>query len=384
MSLSDRFTETEVTEELPRLLVELDARRYRDPVQYAAELETVFADNWLHVARLDELPATGAIARTAAGRSIILSREGAAVHAMHNVCSHRGCEVVDATVSAAHLRCPFHGWMYGLDGRLTGVPGQHRFVDLDRDAARLPQLTVDTWGGSVWVRFSVAGPTLAEWLGPWAAEIERYEPAEQVVYGARADVVDVNWKTAVDSFNETYHVAFIHPETVGRLVHGKASTFRYAGSHSRMVIPVRQKLSQASADTADPRTTDTVGPTSPGRKDLLLEQSRDHVNYTIFPNLIANLLPTWGILIVFDPVAVDRTALRTWMIADPVTGERREHRLRAQWQEFCKVLDEDLATIARIAAGHRSPAFTTVRLGGEEERLVHFHQQVDAALGEAR
>lgn len=366
------YTDSEITEELPRLSVALDANRYTDPTRFSAELGAVFGTQWLHAARLDELPQHGALERTVARRPLALTRRDGEVAAMHNVCAHRGSAVVEGTQYGSRLRCPFHGWTYDLSGNLVAVPGRQRFTDLDIETCALPGAHVRVWAGSVWVHLGDGHPAFDDWLAPWEAELSRYRMQDQVTFSSRVDEVAVNWKVALDSFNETYHVPFIHSDTVGRLVHGKASTFRYGGSHSRMVIPLRRR----------PREGDACGHETavvhPRHKDLLPEQAQNHVNYTLFPNLIANLLANWGILIAFEPVAVDATRLRTLMIADPISGARREKELGARWEEFQAVLEEDLATLSRLSAGNASPAFETVHLGGEEERLVHFHRMVDA------
>ena len=37
------------------------------------------------------------------------------------MCVHRGVEVAQGCGNAKAFKCPYHGWIYDLDGRLTGA-----------------------------------------------------------------------------------------------------------------------------------------------------------------------------------------------------------------------------------------------------------------------
>lgn len=362
--------DTQITEERPVLDRVVPGEVFSDPARFTRELDEVFAVHWLVAARADEIPQPGALPREVAGRPIVLTRdEAGAIAAFHNVCQHRGALVVAQAIESTRLRCRFHGWTYGLAGQLEAVPRQSRFADLDRSTCPLPAIEVESWGGWVWVRLG-DGPPLAEWLGPWADELARYRPETMQRWAARVDDVELNWKATIDAFNETYHVAFVHPQTVGQLVDGAATSFRYAGAHSRMVIPVRRDRRGGDGERGDRRS----------EKDLLPEQRRDHCNYTLFPNTIFNLLSTWGITLRFEPITVTTTRIHADMLVDPTTDEHARRGYADQWEQFSRVLDEDLDSLGLVGRGMRSPAFQQVRFGGEEERLAHFHDEVTASL----
>ena len=371
-----------MSDALPVLYDELPASVYTDPERFRRELDVVFTRSWLLAAPFGSLPDPGAVAVSLAGRDVVITRSGETVRAFHNVCSHRGSAVVGERCDGERLRCPYHGWTYALDGSLAALPGRSRFgFGLDDAACGLPPVAAHVWSGLVWVSLDAAAPSFEAWLGEWAAELARYRTDLQRDFAGRVDVVPLNWKAAVDAFNETYHVSFIHPGSVGRLVNPRAAEFRYGGAHSRGVTPVRQTLAEAQGRRAPGATA--ASPSPPG-KDLLPEQAVHHCNYTLFPNTFFNFLPTWGIILQFEPLDVGRTEIRTWMLVDPPASERHEHALELQWTEFSKVLDEDLRSLVAVGRGMRSPAFEKVRLGGEEERLVHFHGVVETALREGK
>src|SRR5207247_2440508 len=94
------------------------------------------------------------------GMPILVVRTGAGtLRAFANVCRHRGARVVDGCGSGKRaLSCPYHGWTYGLDGRLIDVPGEEGFAGLSREEHSLRPLPVVEKYGLVWVRPAPTAP----------------------------------------------------------------------------------------------------------------------------------------------------------------------------------------------------------------------------------
>ena len=116
-----------------------------------------------------------------AGESVLVtSDEDGALHAAYNVCRHRGSQLFppeQAACEASALRCPYHSWTYGLDGRLLRAP--HAEVD-DPDAFALHPVGVETWAGFLFVHLSP----------------ERAAPlAEQVAHAGRRARRTTRWPT---------------------------------------------------------------------------------------------------------------------------------------------------------------------------------------------
>jgi len=150
------------------------------------------------VARIDEIPSTGALARTVAGRPILLTQQNGNVSCFYNVRAHRGSSLVDDESSGRFLKCQFHGWTYGLDGRVVAVPGEKRFARTLRGQCGLEELVTDAWGGWAWIRYDgELGQGIAASLGSMADEIGRYRPECQQIWGRRMDEVPLNWKATI-------------------------------------------------------------------------------------------------------------------------------------------------------------------------------------------
>ena len=184
---------------------------------FAQEREHIFAPEWFCVARSCDFERSGDYrVVSVGGENIVIVRDGETVRGFHNVCRHRGAELVPvsgtATISGHFnnaIRCRYHSWRYSLDGRLTHTP----HVEICTDDVRLHTVEVDCWGGFVFVRSgATGGATLIESLGAIATRTQRYPLADLVVGHSIRYSVDANWKVILENYNECYHCAGVHPE----------------------------------------------------------------------------------------------------------------------------------------------------------------------------
>ena len=103
----------------------IPAHIYNDDELFALEKERLFSRAWMFVAHESEIPQDGDyVVRRVLDDSFIITRDSAGeVRAMFNMCLHRGMQVCRAEMgNASNFRCPYHGWSYRNDGRLTGLP----------------------------------------------------------------------------------------------------------------------------------------------------------------------------------------------------------------------------------------------------------------------
>ncbi|MCK5922093.1 MAG: hypothetical protein KAG66_14215 [Methylococcales bacterium] len=108
------------------------------------------------------------------------------------------------------IRCPYHSWVYGLDGSLERTPWFGDDPKFDPADWPLHEICVDVWRGLVFVALGTdctLESQLAAVIGELALEpIETYQPVAQ-----HRLVFDANWKIYTDNFVEGYHVPSIHP-----------------------------------------------------------------------------------------------------------------------------------------------------------------------------
>jgi Rieske 2Fe-2S family protein len=314
-----------------QLQAALPRHHYVDPRSWHVERERVLARSWTCVGRLADLGLDGAADRLAvvevAGESVLLTRDGAGrLHALGNVCRHRGSQVVPhlpgeppPPSGARSLRCAYHSWAYGLDGALLRAPHTEGVEDFDPGQFGLHRAAVETWGGFAFVNLhapdGAAGSDggtggLRAQLGPIVERVRRY-PLERLV-GLRRIVYDVaaNWKVIAENYNECYHCAGVHPELTklvpafGRGGGGAQGT----GLDWDAGIPHRDGAWTFSFSGTSPRTP---------FPDLDESERVRHKGELVYPNLLLSLAAEHVACFVLQPLAVDATRIVFDLLVEP-------------------------------------------------------------------
>ncbi len=192
---------------------------YRDDY-FELEREAIFRRIWLQIGHICELPEPGSfIVRPieVLNASILITHgEDGKIRAFHNVCTHRGTQLVnEKSGEQSAFSCPYHMWTFGNDGKLNFVPDADKFYDLDQSKLGLPGVAVDVCGGLIFVNLDKSPKqSLREYLGPMAEKIE----TQPTINGATTFAeytyeAEANWKMVVDNYQENYHLRYIHPQT---------------------------------------------------------------------------------------------------------------------------------------------------------------------------
>jgi phenylpropionate dioxygenase-like ring-hydroxylating dioxygenase large terminal subunit len=190
---------------------------YHSPALLELERQHVFREHWQIACHVSDIPEPGNyLAMDVVGeRALILRGQDGAVRAFHNICRHRGSRLVaDEKGSCRNaLVCPFHGWVYNLDGTLRGAARPRSFPPLDKNEFALKALECEIWQGFVFIRFAPGPqPSVAALMKPFEAELAHYRTGEMIPAGdIWTQETPVNWKSVRDVDNEGYHVAMAHP-----------------------------------------------------------------------------------------------------------------------------------------------------------------------------
>lgn len=196
----------------------LPAWTYHSPAVFALERDSVFLNHWQIIGHENDIPAPGDwLSFDLFGeRAVAMRGRDGIVRAFHNLCRHRGARVVDGPQGHCKgaIVCPFHGWVYNLDGTLRGAAQPSTFGDLDRAEFGLKPIELDSFHGFLFIRFHPGPqPDIAALLAPYDQDFAAYE-ARGIVPAPLPDwsvELPVNWKSVRDVDNEGYHVAMAHP-----------------------------------------------------------------------------------------------------------------------------------------------------------------------------
>ncbi len=190
---------------------------YHSPEFLKLEKQHIFMTHWQIVCHVSDVPNAGDYHTldVIGERAVVVRGDDGVLRAFRNMCRHRGSRVVpdETGTCKGALVCPFHGWVYNLDGTLRGPARPKAFPDFDRKEKGLQPLELEVWQGFVMVRFKPgAQPSVAELMRPFEEEAAAYGSAKMIpTIGMEAAPSPVNWKSVRDVDNEGYHVAMAHP-----------------------------------------------------------------------------------------------------------------------------------------------------------------------------
>lgn len=371
----------------PALRATLGGHYYTSPQVFAAEQERIFETMWFCAARSSDLASAGQFKKVQVGRESVLlvrGRDGL-LRAFLNVCRHRGaqlCTEPEGEVKRT-LRCPYHSWTYGLDGRLVAAPNIGTLTDddgapIDRYRFGLVPVALTEWLGYAWVCLSDTPPPFEDvtadatrTLGD-ADSINRYgigglDVGHRVVYEVAA-----NWKLVVENFMECYHCSSIHPELVDVLPEFSRGVAAQAN------VGVGAEF----GSNVDGFTVDGGAGFErlPGITD---EQDRRYFAITVRPTVFINLVPDHVIFHRMYPLAVDRTVVECdWLYTGDVLGSEQDvsrsvelfHRVNVQDFEACERTQPAMSSRAYRGGGVLVPA---------EHHLAEFHDWVVSRLAVA-
>ena len=159
---------------------------YHDADFFKVENDRLIRPSWQIVCHISDIEKPGDWhSLDYAGESVIVMRgDENGVRAFHNVCRHRASRLVDGSSGCAKkLVCPYHGWTYEKDGRLSGVPNKVDYSGLDMAALGLNKVECEIWQGFIFVRLCGDGPSVSEMMAPYEAMIAPYRFPEMRAFG---------------------------------------------------------------------------------------------------------------------------------------------------------------------------------------------------------
>ena len=353
---------------------------YRNRAFFDLEMDRIFKRHWLLVGHLAEMPEPGDYLTfdVAGERAVIIRGDDGVVRAFHNVCRHRGsCLVDEPRGHCDHLLvCPFHGWAYGRDGTLRGVPARRTFPGFDQTRHGLVPVDLEVWHGFVFIRFGGDGPGVAELTAPLNDEIAHYRLSEvQPLPWSSHALKDVNWKLIHDVDNEGYHVPIGHP----------ALDTLYGEDYRESMVNEFVAASYGTVERDSPYwSVGLYQKLLPAFDHLPEDRQRVWAYYGLYPNQVIVLYPEMVEFYQTIPLDAGRTILRSRTYGLP--DARREVRAVRYLNERINgsVAREDERYFSWLGDALRSSVFPRNRLSTIEAGVASFHEQVRRALPIAR
>jgi len=309
---------------------------FNDEELHQAEMEIIFAKQWIFVGHESEIPNKGDYVLRHIGNDpfVLVRTEDGDIKVLFDACPHRGARICRAEKgNSSHFRCIYHGWTFKNDGELVGAPGYNNgYSGMDKkDWGLIPAPRVENFHGFIFASLAQEGPTLREALGGMAWYLEMIFTMQkcgmEVLGEPQHWIINANWKQASENFSgDDYHLLYLHKSTYDVGVMPVPLMENMMGYH------VKPGMGHGLSFSIDIESNDPIYwffppeivETFDGLKEMTPEQQRlargaRVVVGTIFPNTSFLLLPLSP-----DPGNVPPTPLFTWRVWRPLSPGKLE------------------------------------------------------------
>jgi nitrite reductase/ring-hydroxylating ferredoxin subunit len=416
--------------------------RYVSQEFFDLEMEKLWPRVWQMACREEEVPNVGDYLEYIIGdQSILVTRSDPdTIRAFYNTCPHRGTRLAAGVGNFAtgEIRCRYHAWRFELDGTNKEVVDRFDFPASMTDAeVCLGQIKVGRWGGFVFINMDPDAESLESFLGPLPTLLAPYGFEKMRYRSYRSVIIPANWKSALDAFNEGYHVQGTHPQLLRwtddtNMAYGPLGKHNHMGGEGTVKHEIRPspRLGLRPGDYDERELLavmiDELGglflkeerqkvlelkdkPLPEGKTamdayndirvqmlrgkgidlgDLTDEQLLMSDDVHFFPNVVGPIYPGSTTLFRTRPNGLDpHSAIKDlWTLEWVPPDEDRpmcERKFYPDWtaKDWGLVTNQDYANMAHVQAGMRSRGCTGLRLNPRQEHnVIHMHEVIDDYL----
>ena len=368
----------------------LPAAVYIDDDFFQLEQRQLFPTTWVSVAFASDIPNTGdAMPLTVSGLPIILVRDQQQqIRAFHNVCRHRATIVLEQPCSGlSTFKCPYHGWVYGLDGRLKATP----FWDGTPETSKIPviadqnslvPIACDVWNHVIFINLDGQAPPLLEYLAPMEAELAHLDmDALEVGYRMSWDF-QANWKLVMENW-EVYHHVWVHEGVFDKMSDevdlntGEPYTDMIADGNSLML---RAKPTRPPRKLTGPASRLPELPTKAVAQDIVSTAN------AVLPNTTVTIGPVAYAPAIYTPIApgITRASMAWYFAPGAATGEQYKAGREAIYDRWLGpnrdlterkgIRPQDHRCMELQQAARRSPVANDVKFSTVWESNVRYFQ----------
>lgn len=353
--------------------VKVHVDKYRDPEYFQKELDTAFRDYPLvagHVAKVKE-PGQYILSEWKKFPYVIVRDKDHKLRGFLNVCQHRGAPLVSGKEeNLMSFVCPYHGWNYGLDGKLKGVYKPYNFPDLDCDKHNLVELPVVERHGLVWIHPTPGAEiNIPKFLGEdFDEDVEHFNLEGLELHQDKAVTLNANWKLLLKTYLDRYHVPILHKNSIAPFFQQGVIAHHLHEPHIRISAGL---TNLPEAVNQDPQDWNILNYAS--------------VLYTFFPNTYLINHSDLVSLNRFYPVAPDKTIWCHGMYyrKGSYQGEEGQKALTERFANIDAVFGHEDFGIAESCQTTLDFGQEYHTLGLEEGLLAIFQDSVDKVVSKA-
>ncbi|MBJ88448.1 MAG: ring-hydroxylating oxygenase subunit alpha [Woeseia sp.] len=359
----------------------LPSEWYYDPQHYERELESIWYQDWVCVARAEEIPNVGDfIVKKVGNQSAMIIRDSNnEIRAFHNTCRHRGSTI--CTKNSGHFAngriiCPYHTWTYDLSGELVATPYRTDSDDFSMSNYSLYHIPADIWGGFIFLNLNKkTGQSLEGFLGEEGNNLSNWPLDQMTSVHQETKTLKFNWKLFWENYNECYHCPRTHPELCKLVpVYNKGLVSRDELSDEE------QGIKRGTGDGVETWTIDgkIQLPIIPGPTAEERERGMVYASFTASMYLVGH--PDYVRSVRIFPTGPETTDLVIDWLLMPGTKEKHADKLDHMLELGRLVVEQDGAACELNQQGLRSKAHISGILVAQEYWVWEFHEWVKSRL----
>jgi glycine betaine catabolism A len=340
---------------------------YVSPEIFAWEQEHFLTSSWFCLGRESDLARPGdQKAIEIGGLALLLVRGEERLRAFFNTCRHRGHELLPCGGNPQNdgvIRCPYHRWVYTLDGTFKGGPGMSAQPGFDRTdpSNNLVPVRLEGWRGWLFANVSGKAAPLLDHLGTVDSLIADYEPERMFLGTSHEYDLRANWKIIIENYHECYHCTEIHPELCSVSSPGSGEDYQPTGT----VIGGSMEL----LPHAETMSLDGQSLGRPFRK-LSGNRLREVYYLELFPNMLLSIHPDYVMVHRLDPIDYDKTRVECAWFFPPEAKERRDFS-PSYASDFWDITNrQDWAACEAVQRGVAGPGYRQSPFSSQE-LVVH-------------
>ncbi|GAB5451922.1 MAG: aromatic ring-hydroxylating dioxygenase subunit alpha [Halioglobus sp.] len=363
--------------------------------------------------------------------SILITRtEEGELRGYYNSCLHRGRALKRGAGNSPEVRCPYHGWSWGLDGQFKQAPCQWDFPHVKEEEFSLPEVHVATWGGWVFINMAEEPQDFGEYLDILPSHFTQWKHEQRYVSAHVEKVIGANWKAVLEAFIESYHAIATHPQLMAFQaidnsqydvwgdhlsrtitaygVPNPSDAHRFseqdslddmmklAGQDERPEVPEDKTAREVLAEISLPGVNEQAGEDVSDRATM--SELMDSTLYLLFPNFAP--WAGYGTVITYrhrpNGDDVDSAIMDIYLLTrypEGTEAPRDEPTVRLGIDQpfkdaahvlgagLANVFEQDGANLPQVQKGMKASKKGAVTLGNYQEvRIRHFHQTLDKYL----